>query len=140
MKGATELSVGEVIRKYRKKKRLTLPQLCELLNIHQTHISKIERDERTPSLELLTQIVKVLEIPVTEAFDDSAEGSGAKLNSEPRTGSANIQSPILSGLGKEEIELLKTMANLDGDRKNKVLTYAKEQEELEILDRNKSRK
>ena len=51
---------GELVRKKRKEKFLTQQELSERLHIDQTHISKIESEVATPSVELLVEIIKAL--------------------------------------------------------------------------------
>lgn len=111
-------------------KNMTQPELCRLLSIHQTHISKIERNERTPSLSLLAHIIQVLDIPVSEAFEGNKDFD---LTEPLRTGSAKIYSPVFSGLGKLDMEMIRTFLLLDDKRKHKVLIYAQEQKKLKEL-------
>ena len=61
--------IGELVRKYRKEKGLTQAELSEALHIVQTHVSRIEKGLTTPSLELLLDLVKFLDIPGTELLE-----------------------------------------------------------------------
>lgn len=119
--------IGDVIKKYRKSKGLTQPELCALLSIHQTHISKIEQNKRKPSFDLLTQIQRALDIPIEELWDneenDVSLRAGLRAASPKKLGDAAfIMTP--------EIQLLQTMEHLSEEQKMKVLIYAKEQREL----------
>lgn len=58
------MKVGSVIQEIRRKKELSQGDLAKQLNISQTYLSQIEGDKKTPSMELLQEISKVLEIPV----------------------------------------------------------------------------
>lgn len=55
-------SVGENIRKYRKKKLLTQEKLAELCELSTNYIGMLERAEKIPSLDTLIRIVNTLEI------------------------------------------------------------------------------
>lgn len=77
--------IGEVIRRYRKAAKLTQPQLCEILHVDQTHISKIEQGKRKPSVDLLAQLAWVLRIPAGELIDSDGIGSALTFRVGERT-------------------------------------------------------
>lgn len=54
--------LGNHIREQRKKKKYTLEQLAEKLDVSTTFIGQIERAKGVPSLETLVKIANVLEI------------------------------------------------------------------------------
>jgi len=68
MKSATEL-LGGRIRELRKKRGMIQEQLAEFIGIEQKHISLIERGKSYPSLDRLTRIAKILEVPLPALFD-----------------------------------------------------------------------
>ena len=119
--------LGNVIRRYRKTAGLSQVELAKRLKVDQTHISKIEQEERMPSVELLSQLARCLHIPAAEliSFGD-AETGGAQD----------------AGLSLEEWnhegELAEIIKELNVQRKQKVLTYAQEQLKLMSLRRGKS--
>ncbi len=51
-----------MFKEYRKKKKLTQEKVAELLNISTRHYQRIEKYENEPSLALLREIIKVLNI------------------------------------------------------------------------------
>ncbi len=57
--------VGEVIRDYRKKKRISQEVLSGLADIGRTHLSAIERGERKPTLETLYRICCAMNIKMS---------------------------------------------------------------------------
>ncbi|MDO5116266.1 MAG: helix-turn-helix transcriptional regulator [Synergistaceae bacterium] len=119
--------IGETIRKYRKLRGLTQPQLCEALHIHQTHISKIEQGKRSPSVALLTEIRKLLDIPFEDIW--GAEGAPEDIAACPR---AAASPPEDSGQRLPwESAVVNIMASLDSERKKKIYDYALEQLELQ---------
>lgn len=54
---------------YRKKRRLSQSQLAELVDIHRTHISAIERGVVGPSFDVLFKLSDVLGIETKQLFD-----------------------------------------------------------------------
>ena len=71
--------LGKHIREQRKKKKYTLEQLAEKLDVSTTFIGQIERAKGIPSLETLVKIANVLEISVDSLlFGDLNNKSGNK--------------------------------------------------------------
>lgn len=124
------LMIGETIRKYRKIKGLTQPQLCEILHVHQTHISKIEQGKRSPSVALLAEIRRVLDIPLEDIWnggfpqEDAASHARAASSCQPEGSGAEFSL---------ENAVFSIMAYLAPDQKKKILDYAREQLELQQL-------
>ena len=69
--------LGKHIREQRKKKKYTLEQLAEKLDVSTTFIGQIERAKGIPSLETLVKIANVLETSTDSLlFGDLNEKSG----------------------------------------------------------------
>ncbi|NJO83989.1 MAG: helix-turn-helix domain-containing protein [Blastochloris sp.] len=66
---------AERLRTIRQEKGLTQEKLAELLGKTTEHISFLERAERSPSFEVLFDLARVLEIPITSLLDDAPQGS-----------------------------------------------------------------
>lgn len=54
--------VGEIIKQYREKKRLSQEVVSGLADIGRTHLSAIERGERKPTLETFFKISDALNV------------------------------------------------------------------------------
>lgn len=54
---------------YRKKNRLSQSELAELVDIHRTHISAIERGVVAPSFDVLFKLSDVLGVETKQLFD-----------------------------------------------------------------------
>lgn len=116
--------IGDVIRRYRKGAKLSQVELGKLLSVDQTHISKIEQGERMPSVELLSQIVRLLHIPASELMD-SGDADAIPL------------ADLSQDDWEHEKELAEIVRGLNLQRKQKVLTYAQEQYKLMTLRRGR---
>jgi len=68
MKSITE-QFGERIRELRKLRGITQEKLAEYLGIEQKHVSLIEHGKSYPSLDRLTKIAEVLQVPLPSLFD-----------------------------------------------------------------------
>ena len=63
MKCEQELALlRETIRNERKDKRITQEELAEMLEVSPTHVKHIESGHRKPSIEILFEITKILNI------------------------------------------------------------------------------
>lgn len=58
--------VGQVIRQYRRQRRMSQEVLSGLAGLDHTHYSKIERGLRSPTLETLFRIAAALDVPPHE--------------------------------------------------------------------------
>jgi transcriptional regulator with XRE-family HTH domain len=64
-------NIGERIKNIRNKKNFTLRFVGESLNVDYSHISKIERGDRTPSIELLENMAELFDVPLSYFFGES---------------------------------------------------------------------
>ncbi len=63
------MSIGEKLKLARKKANLTQGELAEKLQVYQKDISRWERGERTPSLEMFAKICRILNVSADEILD-----------------------------------------------------------------------
>lgn len=56
------IALREAIRNERKNKRITQEELAEMLEVSPTHVKHIESGHRKPSIEILFEITKILNI------------------------------------------------------------------------------
>jgi transcriptional regulator with XRE-family HTH domain len=61
----------ELVKNIREQRRLTIEQLAELAGVHRTTIGLLERNERTPSLQVATQIANALQRPLSELIQEA---------------------------------------------------------------------
>ncbi len=72
-KAQSKLNIAEKIKTIKKEKHISQAQLVEKVNVHVTHISKIETESYTPSVELLKKIADALEVTTDFLIYDKAE-------------------------------------------------------------------
>lgn len=65
------MSIGENIQKYRKDKKLTQQELADKIGISKSHMSKIEINNKKPSLELLFKIAEKLNVSLYDLTGQS---------------------------------------------------------------------
>ena len=59
-------ALREAIRNERKNKRITQEELAEMLEVSPTHVKHIESGHRKPSIEILFELAKILNISLDE--------------------------------------------------------------------------
>lgn len=74
--------VGDMIKKYRKKRGLTQKQLGELCNIADSNIRKYESGRQNPKYETLEKIATVLDIHPLVLLGQISEGLSNELKSD----------------------------------------------------------
>lgn len=72
------MKIGVTIRKIRLERGLTLEQVAFDADTYAGNLSKIERDQHLPSLDLLHKIAQALSIPMSELY------AIAESDSKPR--------------------------------------------------------
>ncbi len=67
------VTIGDNIRKYRKKKSLTQKELGDIVKISNTYLSDMEIGRTNPSIKTLKRIAKGLEISYVDLLRDTEE-------------------------------------------------------------------
>ncbi|NRT74440.1 helix-turn-helix domain-containing protein [Clostridium beijerinckii] len=86
------MNIGERIRHYRNKKKITMKKLGEMIDLSEQAIGNYERGDRTPNLEIIKKIANALDVPVIDII-----GVEKAIGLEP--------------VSKEESELLSAVNN-----------------------------
>ena len=62
--------IADKLKKLRKEKKLSMRELGDMLNMSYANVSIWESGIRTPSLETLTKLAKILEVPIGYFIED----------------------------------------------------------------------
>jgi len=65
--------LGEKIRILRKRQGLTQTALAGMLDVDQSHIGKMERGDRLPSLEVLDKLMAIFNVSCDQLLKDDRE-------------------------------------------------------------------
>lgn len=60
------MSIGANVRRLRKERSMSQDALAAAIDVHQTHISSIERDDKTPSIEVARQLAAYFDVSLDE--------------------------------------------------------------------------
>ncbi|MCE7981652.1 MAG: XRE family transcriptional regulator [Caldilinea sp. CFX5] len=65
--------LGEKLHTLRKRRGLTQTELAELIGLDHSHIGRIERGERLPSLEILAKLMEIFNVSCDQLMKDDRE-------------------------------------------------------------------
>lgn len=66
------MNIGANIHRLRSERAISQGELAKAIDVHQTHISKIERGDKMPSIQVATQIAEFFGVTLAELFGESA--------------------------------------------------------------------
>lgn len=67
---AFEYRIGDRIRYFREKKHLSTNKLANLAGISQSYLRDVELENKNPTIEVVFQLCKALDISLKDFFDD----------------------------------------------------------------------
>ncbi|WP_027399175.1 helix-turn-helix domain-containing protein [Anaerovorax odorimutans] len=70
--------IGERLRSYRRKAKMSQEILAELAGVHPTYIGQLERGEKNPTIESIEKISRALELPLEELFANIIQSDKSK--------------------------------------------------------------
>jgi transcriptional regulator with XRE-family HTH domain len=73
------MTVGENIKMYRKKAKLTQAELAQRANMSRSYLADVERDRYNPSVDTLKAIASALEVPVSALLGEDDYKRDSKL-------------------------------------------------------------
>ena len=86
--------LGQRIKYYRKKKKLSQEKLSELADLHPTYIGQLERGEKNASIESLYKISIGLQVPITQLLEKLDEYNPEGYDVVETTNSTNNNIPL----------------------------------------------
>ncbi|MBZ8181497.1 MAG: helix-turn-helix transcriptional regulator [Oscillatoria sp. PMC 1051.18] len=63
-------ALGKVLAKYRTTLKISQEELADRAGIHRTYVSQIERGLKSPTLSVLFDISKALDLPASRMIDE----------------------------------------------------------------------
>ncbi|KRE70861.1 helix-turn-helix domain-containing protein [Paenibacillus sp. Soil750] len=99
--------IGDRLRNYRKKVKLSQEETAHRASIHTSFLGEVERNEKSPTLESLVKITSALNITLEELFRQTQPSQNSK---EAKTLSHIINQ--LHSLSAKELEDVSKMIDL----------------------------
>ncbi len=94
------------IRALRKSADMSQQQLADKLNVHVTHLSKMENDRLTPSIDIVKRLMKVFGVSADQLLNEEDATEISLQNTE-----FNEQLALINQLDEEEKNALVTIIN-----------------------------
>lgn len=101
--------IGAKLRNTRVAQNLTLAQVAEASGLSKGFLSRVERDEASPSVATLVQLCQVLSLPVGALFTEPevqkvTRADAPKIN----LGGVGVSELLMSPRGEERVQLLRS--------------------------------
>ncbi|BBH23704.1 MerR family transcriptional regulator [Paenibacillus baekrokdamisoli] len=96
------MDIGSTIRNIRKRKNITIAQICEETGLSQGFMSQVETNKTSPSISTLDQIANALNVPLAFLLlrkDDRMSIVRKEERQMTTTGSGNLKITHLSSVG-----------------------------------------
>lgn len=128
------ISIGPKLRSTRLAQRLTIEQLAEATGLTKGFISRVERDETSPSVATLVTLCQVLSLPIGTLFA-RPEHEVIHLADAPRInfGGSLVDDRLLTARDEAGIQLLRSTLEPGADGGADFYTIACEVEVLHVL-------
>ncbi|ARC55629.1 HTH-type transcriptional regulator PuuR [Frondihabitans sp. 762G35] len=129
------ISLGPKLRATRLAQGLTMAQLAEATGLTKGFISRIERDETSPSVATLVTLCQVLSLPVGSLFEPP-EHEVVRLEDAPRInfGGTLADERLLTPRSESGIQLLRSVLSAGASGGADFYTITCEVEVLHVLD------
>ncbi|MGX5696744.1 helix-turn-helix domain-containing protein [Agromyces soli] len=131
---AAPLAIGARIRNARSAQGLTLAQVAEAAGLTKGFLSRLERDETSPSVATLVQLCQVLSLTVGSLFAEP-EIQLVPLDEAPRInfGGTGATERLVSPRGESRVQVLRSSMSAGASGGAELYTVASEVEVLHVL-------
>lgn len=132
---ASATPIGAKLRAARTSQGLSLGQLAETTGLSKGFLSRVERDETSPSVSTLVQLCQVLSLPVGALFAEP-EIQRVRFEEAPRInlGGVHAEERLMSPRGEARVQLLRSELEPDAHGGSDLYTINCDVEVLHVLD------
>ena len=126
--------VGAKLRATRQAQGLTIGQLADATNLTKGFISRVERDETSPSVATLVTLCQVLSLPVGSLFD-GAQTELVKLDDAPliNMGGTGAIERMVTPRGESSVQVLRSSLQPGADGGDEAYTVNCEVEVVHLI-------
>ena len=93
------MTLGDKIRELRKERRWSQAEVAARVDVHVTHVNRLEKNRYSPSLELLKKLAKLFEVTTDYLLYESMENADS-LNLKDKT--LNEKMKMIDSLDDED--------------------------------------
>lgn len=128
------VAIGPTLRSLRHARGLSLQGLARLSGVSVGMISQVERGLANPSIRLLTQLRRALDISMPELFGEAPEGAPARgdpafvrrAENRPRIDLGNLHKELLTSGGHHNLQIMLLHLEPGGHSGARALSYPAE--------------
>lgn len=104
------MTFGEKLRQLRKRKKLTQEQMAELIEIHESHVGRYEKDLSSPTAQVLIRIAKLFNVSTDYLLFDDRNDPSTSLKISDNELFAQFQE--VDKMDEEKRELIKRIISM----------------------------
>ena len=126
--------VGARLRASRQAQGLTIEQVATATKLTRGFVSRVERDETSPSVATLVTLCQVLSLPVGSLFEDAAT-EVIRLEDAPRInlGGHGVVERMLTPRSQSRVQVLRSLLEPGADGGNELYTINCDVEVLHVI-------
>jgi transcriptional regulator with XRE-family HTH domain len=131
---AGKVRIGARLRAARRRQNLTIEQLAESTGLNKGFISRVERDETSPSVATLLTLCEVIHLPVGSLFE-TPETELVKADEAPliNLGGTGAEERLLTPRGQSRLQLIRSHIGPGGSGGADMYTLNSEIEVVHVL-------
>ncbi|MGN6125372.1 MAG: helix-turn-helix domain-containing protein [Humibacter sp.] len=128
------IRVGARLRASRQAQSLTIEQVAAATNLTKGFVSRVERDETSPSVATLVTLCQVLSLPVGSLFEE-ADTEVVHLDDAPRInfGGRGLVERLLSPRSQSRVQVVRSRLESGADGGNELYTINCDVEVLHVI-------
>lgn len=132
---ALPVRVGARLRACRQAQGLTIEQVAAATSLTRGFISRVERDETSPSVATLVTLCQVLSLPVGSLFED-ADTEVIRLDDAPQInmGGRGVLDRMVTPRGQSRVQLLRSRLEADANGGDDLYTINCDVEVIHVIE------
>src|SRR5699024_6219255 len=110
------MNLGQILKQLREKKDVSIIYLAEKVDVSSSHISQIEKNKSSPSINVLKKIADVFDVPITHFFTEEKNSFVIKESERKKLilPNSHLTYELLSPSHVKDFQLLLTKIEIGG--------------------------
>jgi transcriptional regulator with XRE-family HTH domain len=128
------LQIGPRLRAARQARGLTIEQLADATGVSKGFVSRLERDEATPSVASLVRACDVLGIKIGSLFDDAQHALVRRADATPvKFGGSGVEDALYTPTSEQRLQVLRSQIEPLGGGGEELYTLPAEVEFVYVI-------
>lgn len=127
--------IGTRLRNLRRRNHMTLEQLATAAGLSKGFVSRVEREQTSPSVDALVRLCHVLRVEVGEVFAAASAVEVVRLAEAPRVelGGEGIREHLLTPAGHRQLQVLRAEIEPGGHSEDQLYSMDCRHEALHVI-------